>query len=53
VDGALDRVADRIERQVREYRKKRRAKLLAGAGRVKSARAAGTDRTGRAPSEEA
>jgi putative sigma-54 modulation protein len=44
VDGVLDRVADRLERQVREHRKKRRAKLLAGAGRVKSARAGGSDR---------
>jgi putative sigma-54 modulation protein len=52
VDGVLDRVADRLERQVREHRKKRRAKLLAGAGRVKSARTAESDRrTG--PAEEA
>jgi ribosomal subunit interface protein len=52
VDGVLDRVAQRLERQVREHRKKRRARLLAGAGRVKSARNTASERRTR-PMEEA
>jgi putative sigma-54 modulation protein len=51
VDGVLDRVADRLERQVREHRKRRRARLLAGAGRVKSARTPAPER--RTPDQEA
>ena len=38
---ALDRVAAKLDRQIRDHRDRRRAKLLAGAGRVKSARAGG------------
>jgi ribosomal subunit interface protein len=43
LEGALDRVAAKLDRQIRDHRDRRRAKLLAGAGRVKSARAAGTE----------
>jgi putative sigma-54 modulation protein len=38
VEAALDVVVDKLERQVRDHHKKRRARLIAGAGRVKSAR---------------
>jgi putative sigma-54 modulation protein len=37
VEAALDLVADKLERQIRDHHKKRRARLLAGASRVKSA----------------
>ena len=37
VEAALDLVAERLERQIRDHNKKRRARLLAGASRVKSA----------------
>jgi ribosomal subunit interface protein len=40
VEGALDLLAEKLERQMRDHNKKRRARLLAGAGRVKSAQAA-------------
>jgi ribosomal subunit interface protein len=36
VDGALDRLVERLERQITDGRGRRRARLLAGAGRVKS-----------------
>jgi ribosomal subunit interface protein len=36
VDGALDRLVRRIERQITDGRGRRRARLLSGAGRVKS-----------------
>jgi ribosomal subunit interface protein len=36
VDSALDRVVDRLERQLKDERGKRRARLLEGANRVKS-----------------
>jgi putative sigma-54 modulation protein len=36
-EAALDLVVDKLERQVREHHKRRRARLLSGAGRVKSA----------------
>lgn len=36
VDSALDRVVNRLERQLKEERGKRRARLLEGANRVKS-----------------
>jgi ribosomal subunit interface protein len=39
VEAALDVVVEKLERQIRDHHKKRRARLLAGAGRVKSARA--------------
>jgi ribosomal subunit interface protein len=38
VEAALDRLVVRLERQVTEYRKKRRHSILSGAGRLKSAR---------------
>jgi ribosomal subunit interface protein len=37
-EAALDLVVDKLERQVRDHHKRRRARLIAGAGRVKSAR---------------
>lgn len=37
VDSALDQVAEKLERQIRDHHKKRRTKLIAGATRVKSA----------------
>lgn len=40
VEGALDLVAEKLERQMRDHNKKKRARLLAGASRVKSAQAA-------------
>jgi ribosome hibernation promoting factor len=36
VDAALERVVDRLERQLKEEQGKRRARLLEGANRVKS-----------------
>jgi ribosomal subunit interface protein len=36
VDGALDRLIERLERQITDGRGRRRARLLSGAGRVKS-----------------
>lgn len=44
VESALDVVVDKLERQVRDHHKKRRARLIAGAGRVKSARSSGEGR---------
>ncbi len=37
VESALDVVVEKLERQIRDHREKRRTKLLTGAGRVKSA----------------
>ena len=37
VDAALDLVAEKLERQIRDHHEKRRARLRAGASRVKSA----------------
>ena len=37
IDSALDVVAEKLERQIRDHHKKRRAKLINGAKRVKSA----------------
>ncbi|MFN3309463.1 MAG: HPF/RaiA family ribosome-associated protein [Anaerolineales bacterium] len=37
VEAALDAVVEKLERQLRDHREKRRAKLIAGASRVKSA----------------
>jgi ribosomal subunit interface protein len=39
VGAALDAVAEKLERQIRDHHTKRRSRLLAGAGRVKSAQA--------------
>ena len=39
VEAALDLVAEKLERQIRDHHKKRRARLLARASRVKSAQA--------------
>jgi ribosomal subunit interface protein len=36
IDSALDRVVDRLERQLKKEQGKRRARLLEGANRVKS-----------------
>ena len=38
LDSALDLLADKLERQVREYRAKRKKRLLPGSNRLKSAR---------------
>jgi len=37
VESALDVVAEKLERQIRDHNQKRRTKLIAGASRVKSA----------------
>jgi ribosomal subunit interface protein len=37
VEAALDLVAEKLERQIRDHHEKRRARLIAGASRVKSA----------------
>ena len=37
VEAALDLVAEKLERQIRDHHTKRRTKLIAGASRVKSA----------------
>jgi ribosomal subunit interface protein len=37
VESALDQVAERLERQVRDYHDRRRTRMVAGANRVKSA----------------
>ena len=49
VGSALDVVAERLERQIRDHHKKKRTKLIAGATRVKSANNANHEQ---APSEE-
>jgi ribosomal subunit interface protein len=36
VDSALDAVAEKLERQLRDYNTKRRTRLVAGAGRLQS-----------------
>src|SRR5262245_4365160 len=36
-ESALDLVAERLERQIRDHHERRRARLIAGASRVKSA----------------
>ena len=41
VESALDVVAARLERQIRDHHERRRARLIAGASRVKSARTPG------------
>ena len=41
VDYALDLVAERLERQIRDHHERRRARRNAGAGRVKSAQTPG------------
>lgn len=40
VEAALDQVAEKLERQIRDHHEKRKARRLSGAGRVKSAQAA-------------
>ncbi len=37
VEAALDVLVEKLERQIRDHREKRRTKLIAGASRVKSA----------------
>jgi ribosomal subunit interface protein len=41
VESALDVVVERLERQIRDHHEKRRARLIAGASRVKSAQTPG------------
>jgi len=40
VDSAIDQVAEKLERQLRDHNTKRRTKLITGASRLKSAKAA-------------
>ncbi len=51
VESALDLVAEKLERQIRDHHEKRRTRLIAGASRVKSAQAA-PERTGEEPATE-
>ena len=37
VESALDVIAEKLERQIRDHHKKRRTRLISGASRVKSA----------------
>jgi ribosomal subunit interface protein len=37
VDTALDQIAEKLERQIRDHHEKKRSRLIAGATRVKSA----------------
>jgi putative sigma-54 modulation protein len=46
VDSALDRLADKLERQLRDHHSKRRARLSAGAKGVRSAELAGEPEPG-------
>jgi ribosomal subunit interface protein len=57
VEAALDLVVEKLERQIRDHHRKRRARLIAGASRVKSARtatqgAAGSEGRVPAPTED-
>jgi ribosomal subunit interface protein len=45
VDSALDQLAEKLERQLRDHRTKRRTRLVTGASRVKSGRM-GPEETG-------
>jgi ribosomal subunit interface protein len=38
VDSAIDQVAEKLERQLRDHNSKRRTKLMTGASRLKSAK---------------
>ena len=40
LDSAIDQVAEKLERQLRDHNTKRRTKLMTGASRLKSAKAA-------------
>jgi len=50
-EAALDLAADKLERQIRDHHKKRRARLIAGASRVKSAQTAPERAAGKASEE--
>ena len=50
-EAALDLAAEKLERQIRDHHKKRRARLIAGASRVKSAQTAPEKATGKASEE--
>ncbi len=50
VEAALDVIAEKLERQIRDHHKKRRARLIAGASRVKSAQAT-PEKTAEEPSD--
>jgi ribosomal subunit interface protein len=52
VESALDVVVDKLERQVRDHHQKRRARLIAGAGRVISARSIGEGRDRATPARD-
>jgi ribosomal subunit interface protein len=49
VESALDAIAEKLERQIRDHHTKRRAKLISGASRVKSAQVT-REETGEEPS---
>jgi ribosomal subunit interface protein len=51
VESALDVIAEKLERQIRDHHKKRRARLIAGASRVKSAQAT-PEKAGEEPAAE-
>jgi ribosomal subunit interface protein len=51
VESALDAIAEKLERQIRDHHTKRRAKLISGASRVKSAQVTREDPGGEEPSE--
>jgi ribosomal subunit interface protein len=51
VESALDLIAEKLERQIRDHHKKRRAKLISGASRVKSAQVTRQDDQGEAVEE--
>ena len=48
LDAALDMLAERLERQVRDYRAKRKKRLLPGSNRLKSPRNGPEGRSNRA-----
>ncbi|HZD79509.1 MAG TPA: ribosome-associated translation inhibitor RaiA [Actinomycetota bacterium] len=46
VDSALDQLAEKLERQLRDHREKRRTRLVGGGKRLKSAQAETTSQEG-------
>ena len=48
VDAALDTVAERLERQIRDHHERRRTRRIEAAGRVKSAQTPGEGESGSA-----
>jgi ribosomal subunit interface protein len=52
VEAALDVIAEKLERQIRDHHKKRRTRLISGASRVKSAQVTRGETGEGAPSAE-